>query len=236
MDAAAVARSQLRQALAEAAADYSDASESDDDEEEDDDDDDEEEDEEDEEEEEEEEEALGAPETDENTAPVMVPNSFPLSVIQALLECHNGVAGPNVDVRALLAQSSLSAASLPQLADSAQLTTLQLQLQAISSLQPYVGPIDLALDKRLDKSLPYDVQAISKAAPGPKKALTAYMYFVKKNRAKVAAANEAMKPTEVIRILGEQWRAIGPADKAVSALARRSGEAEGEQREQQREQ
>lgn len=52
------------------------------------------------------------------------------------------------------------------------------------------------------------------ASDGPKKPLSAYMYFSAEYRGKVSAANPSAKITDVAKILGEQWKTVTAAEKS----------------------
>ena len=49
----------------------------------------------------------------------------------------------------------------------------------------------------------------------PKRPASAYLLYANEHREEVRAANPAAKPTEVTRILGQQWKSLADADRAV---------------------
>ncbi|CAH1758291.1 20885_t:CDS:2 [Entrophospora sp. SA101] len=53
-----------------------------------------------------------------------------------------------------------------------------------------------------------------KSSSEPKRALSAYMFFVRGNREKVKAENPEAKFGEIMKFLGEKWKALNDEEKA----------------------
>lgn len=92
-------------------------------------------------------------------------------------------------------------------------------------MENYVPPendsdSDEAPAKKGKKSAAGKGKGKKKAKTGPKRTLSAYMFFVRENRAKIQAAHPDAKFKEIGQLVGSKWKSLSDEEKVCNILIR----------------